>query len=199
MTFIDTVMSIAREELGVHEVPDGSNTSPRIREYQAATWLPGTGWPWCVAYVQWVYKKAGRPIPYRTAASYDFLDWATKVGWRTYTPRRGDIVIWNIGAGHTSLFRSDTATTVLSIDGNVSNRVKFCERHKSLVRGYIRIPANTPDVPVPKPPKWEVVTSINGHKQVVFTGNRFQAAKKAVYWMGRKKNVLLRRKRRGTS
>lgn len=45
----EQIVRFALDELHrhVHEVPMGSNSGPRVREYQAATWLGGTGWPWC--------------------------------------------------------------------------------------------------------------------------------------------------------
>lgn len=59
MSVNQRVVDIAESQLGVEEVPLGSNSGPRVREYQASTTLPGTGWPWCAAGVTWTWTKAG--------------------------------------------------------------------------------------------------------------------------------------------
>lgn len=59
MTKGDEVVKVALAEVGVTEVPLGSNSGPRVRQYQAATELAGTGWPWCAAFVEWCWKRVG--------------------------------------------------------------------------------------------------------------------------------------------
>jgi len=72
----------ALQDIGVKEQPNGSNSGPRIVTYQRATWLPGTGWPWCVAFCLYHLQKAGGFIlPYRGAGAYAYLDWARANGW----------------------------------------------------------------------------------------------------------------------
>lgn len=88
-------------ELGVHEVPAGSNWSPRIKQYLAAAGLkypkpPGV--PWCMAFVCWCYKQAKHPLPYPTASVGLFLNWAQKVGDVVTRPFRGDLVCYRFDA-----------------------------------------------------------------------------------------------------
>ncbi len=59
MTKGDAVVKVALAEVGVTEVPLGSNTGPRVQQYQAATDLGGTGWPWCSAFIEWCWKRVG--------------------------------------------------------------------------------------------------------------------------------------------
>jgi hypothetical protein len=47
----------ARKEVGVHEVPSGSNYGPRVKEYQATTGMYRQ--PWCASFVAWDYREAG--------------------------------------------------------------------------------------------------------------------------------------------
>ena len=42
---------LAHTQIGAHEV--GDNTGPDVTNYQRATTEPGTGWPWCAAFVCW--------------------------------------------------------------------------------------------------------------------------------------------------
>lgn len=98
MTVRERALRAAIGELGVTEDPPGSNSGPRVREYQAATSLGGTGWPWCMAFVCWCYKQAGHPLPYPTASVGLFLNWAAKVGDVVKRPFRGDLVCYRFGA-----------------------------------------------------------------------------------------------------
>src|SRR6185436_1835590 len=102
----DRALQVARGQIGVHEQPMGSNTGPQVREYQAATFLGGTGWPWCSAFVLWCWQKAGHPLPYKTAGAYDFLNWAKRKGWARSSTELvpGDLVVFNVGSGHISMF-----------------------------------------------------------------------------------------------
>ena len=83
-TIRDLMVNIASSEVGVREKPKNSNTGPRVKEYQAATWLDGTGWAWCAAFVCWVVKEArekkGGEFKWKrpqTAGAWDFEKWAT--------------------------------------------------------------------------------------------------------------------------
>lgn len=93
MTIREKALRVAIGELGVKEQPAGSNWGPRVSQYLAAA-----GWknpaPWCMALVQWSYKQAGHPLPYRTASVGFFLDWARKVGDIVDRPFRGDLVCY---------------------------------------------------------------------------------------------------------
>jgi len=53
-------MRIALSQKGVREHPFGSNSGPKVKEYQASTSLGGTGWPWCAAFCCWSFDEAGR-------------------------------------------------------------------------------------------------------------------------------------------
>lgn len=170
-------IAMAEYDRGVAEVPPGSNTGPRIREYQAATWLGGTGWPWCVAFALWCWQRAlGRPLPYRGAGAYAWLDWARGAGWAlpSHNPRLwqpGDLVVFALGAGHMGLLRRPVSDGIVStVDGNVADAVRLRDRSLTLVRGVIRVRVE-PTRPV-KPPMWEVVTSESGHKVIYVSGAR---------------------------
>jgi hypothetical protein len=98
MTHREKALKFAQKEVGVKEQPAGSNSGPRVRQYQAATSLGGTGWPWCMAFVCWCFKQAGHPLPYPTASVGLFLKWGESVGDVVVRPLRGDIVCYNFTA-----------------------------------------------------------------------------------------------------
>lgn len=131
MTVREKALRVAIGEIGVKEQPAGSNSGPRVREYQAATGLGGTGWPWCMALVCWAYKRAGHPLPYPTASVGLFLAWAVKVGDVVARPFRGDLVCYRFDADNwpdhvgiiervLALPRSGRPYLIRTIEGNTS-------------------------------------------------------------------------------
>lgn len=169
----DKAIDIARAELGVTEHPMGSNSGPRVREYQAATFLGGTDWPWCAAFCCWVWQRAGHKLPYRTASAYGLLSWARGAGWArpstSLTP--GDLVVFNVGAGHVGIFERWEGSTIHTVDGNHNNMVARAARPHSVVAGGIHIPEAAkpkPTAPAPKP-YWVIASSESGHRVLVFS------------------------------
>lgn len=55
------VLRIAGAEIGVREAT-GNNDGKRIKQYLAAVGLP-KGQPYCAAFISWVFKTAGYPLP----------------------------------------------------------------------------------------------------------------------------------------
>jgi hypothetical protein len=50
----------AKREIGVKEMPPGSNDGPRVEQYQAVTGAYRAAW--CASFVAWSYKQAGYPL-----------------------------------------------------------------------------------------------------------------------------------------
>lgn len=147
-------MEIARTQLGVKETPAASNSGPRVREYQAATILGGTGWPWCAGFVNWCFLKAGKPLDYRTASVGELARWGKAQGYVVTTPAPGDIACFDFNGNgvkddHVGLVESvDRARLMLHlIEGNtaISNdanggMVMRRERAMGSYITYVRIP-----------------------------------------------------------
>src|SRR4051794_30683851 len=56
------IVAAAAGEVGQAEQPPGSNDSPRIAQYRAATaGAPGPG-PWCAYFASWACRQAGVPV-----------------------------------------------------------------------------------------------------------------------------------------
>jgi CHAP domain len=117
-----------RGELGQVESPPGSNNSPRIAMYRAATaGAPGPG-PWCAYFVSWAAKEAGMPLFDRGQGhgSVDHLyEWAKRTGRAmpvgSGTPRPGDLIVWDEHIGVVEKVLPDG--TIQTIEGNSSDRV----------------------------------------------------------------------------
>ena len=62
------VLKVAAAEVGVREIPLGSNTGPRVNQYLDAVGV-APGQPWCMAFVFWCFKQAAaargvsNPVP----------------------------------------------------------------------------------------------------------------------------------------
>lgn len=153
----DALVRILSAETGVREVPRNSNRGKRVEEYQAATWLPGSGWPWCAAFICWGLLQVDREkkLPFarpQTAGAWDFENWARSQsgkGVSLFKPRqkvrKGDIVVFTFS--HIGLAIADEANGyVATVEGNTDSSgsregggVYKKHRAASLVRSHIRI------------------------------------------------------------
>lgn len=90
---------IARTQLGVKEHPPGTNSGPKVNEYLRSTGL-GPGYPWCMAFVHWSYRKAGLILKFPNPASVGFFEqWARKNGYLVSSlPGANDIVCYRFDA-----------------------------------------------------------------------------------------------------
>ena len=140
----------------MREEPRDSNTGPRVLQYQRATWLPGTGWPWCAAFICWGLQQIenerelglgfNRP---QTAGAWDFENWARAQKLRLMKPRQsilaGDILCFTFS--HIGLAIADESNGyVRTVEGNTDQSgdregggVYIQSRKISLVRSNIRL------------------------------------------------------------
>jgi CHAP domain-containing protein len=185
----EKIVEIAEHAVGISEVPKGSNSGPRIEEFQHATFLAGTGWPWCAAFYCWVNKEAGIPLPYPSAGAYDLLHWAQKTGNSPKVPEPGDGVVFNIGSGHIGVLKAVKGDSVVTIDGNWGDAVAEHTSHRSLVAGYVHNPleAHAREVAKRRLPPVVIATSVHGHRKVLF---RARTKAGAIHWL--EKHVLMR-------
>lgn len=163
------LIDIAAKEIGVTEQPKNSNTGPRVLEYQRATNLPGTKWPYCAAFVCWCIREWGKDPEVldalkmtagefaiwrpQTAAAYGFDDWAEHNGLLVMdenlhpnhaTLHTGDIV--NYDFSHVGLLKTDDHDFLYTIEGNTDvsgsrngGGVYAKKRPRSQARKFIRL------------------------------------------------------------
>jgi len=146
-------LDIAWQERGVHEV-GFNNRGKRVEQYQRADGLPGTGYSWCMSFVQWCYLKANHPLPNLTASVGLFLNYARKVGWVVQKPARGDLICFNFDADnwpdHVGFVVRVMPLSILTVEGNTSPSAKGSQsdgggvytrvRRKSSRNAYVRVP-----------------------------------------------------------
>ena len=123
----ERLVELAKKEVGVREHPRNTNRGKRVQEFQNATWLDGTGWAWCAAFICWLCREAGvkdsvRP---KTAGAWDFERWARKAisPVNLYKPasktkiQAGDILVFS--QSHIGLAsHSQGVKSVSTIEGN---------------------------------------------------------------------------------
>jgi hypothetical protein len=134
------VVKIAGDELGVLEVPPGSNRGPRVDEYLRVVGLDAAAgsFPWCAAFVYWCFDQAarglGRSNPVvRTAGVLNHWRRAAQHGVprlaaadATANPGRvrpGMIFVQDFGggAGHTGLVESVQGGRLVTLEGNTND------------------------------------------------------------------------------
>ena len=133
------VIAAARGELGVTEQPPGSNESPRIREYRAASGSPPPG-PWCAYFVSWAARQAGMPLGTNGEGfgSVDGLySWAQGAGRTTQNPQPGDLIVWDEHIGIVEGILPDGR--IQTIEGNSSNMVARRTHTRDGVVGFVRM------------------------------------------------------------
>lgn len=208
MTQHTSALAWAKNHLGETEHPRGSNRGPFVQLCQSQTWLPGTGWPWCVAFWIAAWKLgAKRKLPYLGAGAYAFLDWHRRhlPAWVVPIQRAkpGAACVFNVGAGHLSMLAkpySATAPYVETIDGNVSDQVARRRRHVKLLRGVVD-PPETVKEPIkrPRPPVYEVVTSASGHSQVVYVSGAKAISRKLDQLLRKHGKLTIRRRKKSAT
>lgn len=118
------VLDVARKELGVKESPANSNRVKYNTWYYGRE-VSGAAYPWCMAFVQWVFAQAGVKLPVKTASCGALMNAAKKSGqWVTKDCRPGDVVIYDFPGGaatdHCGIIEKVSLTGVTAIEGNTS-------------------------------------------------------------------------------
>ena len=135
MNSID-VLSLAWSQLGVAE-KTGKNDGVPYNTWYYGREVSGDAYPWCMAFVQWVFAHAGKPLPYRTASCNALLSWykQNKPDKVVSDPKPGDIVIF---AAHTGIVDDVYANGFTTVEGNYSNKVSHVWRKYSEAQAFIR-------------------------------------------------------------
>jgi hypothetical protein len=170
------IVAKAKSYLGKAEVPLGSNTGPFVLACQHDTFLGGTGWPWCAAFVCKVAKDTGVPLAYNGAGAHDLAD-HHKPWVAPQNAEPGMILDVNEGSGHTCVIAAvnHAAHTFDTTNGNWADKVSEVTFPWSAARAVWKIPGvkyqsgTAPKPPPARPPAWVVTTGASGHKKVFRT------------------------------
>ncbi|WP_243208488.1 CHAP domain-containing protein [Oscillibacter hominis] len=124
MATVNSLLTVARGEVGVKESPANSNRVKYNTWYYGKE-VSGSAYPWCMVFVQWCCARAGVILPVRTASCSALMRAAKKIGaWVTSGYQAGDIVIYdfdgNGGTDHCGIVENVLSGGVVAIEGNTA-------------------------------------------------------------------------------
>jgi len=123
MATVTELLNIARAEVGTKENPAGSNNVKYNTWFYGRT-INGSGYAWCMAFVQWCFNQAKMPLGKVTAGCTTFMNWAKTTGqWYTSNYKPGDVLLFDFDSDkgeseHTGICESVTGNIVNTIEGN---------------------------------------------------------------------------------
>lgn len=150
MTLANKTLEVATSQLGVQEIPKGSNAGPAVESYLHSVGL-GKGYSWCMAFVYWCVNKSCVELKLKNPLSKTggvLNQWNLRPTLRVTTPKPGDIFIMEFskGLGHTGIIEKVSGNTLYTIEGNTNDEgsregYEVCRktRKKSQMKGYLRI------------------------------------------------------------
>ena len=119
------LLSVSVRQLNVREDPPGSN-NVRYNTWYYGREVSGKAYPWCMAFVQWVFDQAGVKLPARTASCGTLMNAAKSFGiWVTEDFQPGDVAIYDFSGKqktteHCGIVEQVTASGIVAIEGNTS-------------------------------------------------------------------------------
>jgi len=121
-------LDVARSQVGVREVPLGSNAGPAVERYLASTGTP-KGSAWCAAFVNYCIEEAAHKLgarePWiRTAGCDEIKSWARRNKVLFERPEVGDVFLhFSPGddADHTGFVTSVANGYFGTVEGNTNN------------------------------------------------------------------------------
>lgn len=136
--YIDTALTY------VHVRETGNNDGKEVRMFLKSVGL-GKGYSWCAAFISYCLKVTASKFPVRSAVARKFITKhsikAQDVLLGKYTPKRGDLIIWQRGEtpyGHIAGNVKTIARNLFqSIEGNTSSGAKGNQHDGNGV--YIRL------------------------------------------------------------
>lgn len=118
------VLSAAVAEIGVKESPPSSN-SVKYNDWFYGRHVSGAAYPWCMAFVQWCYDRAGLALPFKTASCGGLLRWYKRNQPECVVkiPVPGCIAIFDFpnsqsDTDHVGIYEGGDETYITTIDGN---------------------------------------------------------------------------------
>jgi TIGR02594 family protein len=145
-------IDIAKQELGVKEIPKITANNPRIIEYHSTTGkFLDDETPWCSSFVNWVVGRAGIKGT-NSARALSWQSWGTRLD----KPAYGSIGVikWSKG-GHVGFvvgIKRDRngKEKIILLGGNQSNKVQYSEFAKHLFVAFVYPSNYTPLYEIPE-------------------------------------------------
>lgn len=148
-------LQIALTQLGVSEVPKGSNGGPQVNKYLKSVGL-GPGYAWCMAFVYWCVNEAAKELDRKNPlvkTAGVLLQWNSVnlrlLPARSSAVKPGDIFIMQFahGLGHTGFVEKVGKGIIYTIEGNTNDdgsregyEVARRQRSITTIKGFIQLP-----------------------------------------------------------
>ena len=121
----ETILALARKELGTAESPAGSNHVKYNTAYYGRE-VSGGAYPWCCVFLWWLFQTAGAPELFygggRTASCSALMTYAKSHGQFVTDYQPGDLVFLRFsdqgGPEHIGLVECLDGTSLVTIEGN---------------------------------------------------------------------------------
>lgn len=154
-TLAEKIIDYAEAQVGVTEVPMGSNRGPKVEHYQSETTLGGTGWPWCAAFVCDCWKHGGvdNAKSIASPSTYQMCQYA-KTNNLVCSPRAAAAIVWcskHVEILHTSLGGGNWRC----IGGNTGDAVRWTTRN--VAGATIYAPPGLAESAVPDKPVFQTL------------------------------------------
>lgn len=140
-------IEVAISQIGVEEVPKGSNWGQEVKKYLNSV---GIDFPasWCMSFVYWCVEQTGVNPLIKTGGvlrQWNEIDSARKFK----TPQAGDIFIMDFGhgLGHTGFVEEVQGNLIKTIEGNATTLsgsregYEVCRKVRDIskIKGFIRV------------------------------------------------------------
>lgn len=124
MATVSDILSIARAELGTKESPANSN-NVKYNTWYYGNAVNGSQYSWCMVFVQWVFDRAGFPLPFKTASCTALMNYAKEHNkWVRGNYKAGDVLLFQFDndayADHTGICEGKATGGYQVIEGNTS-------------------------------------------------------------------------------
>ena len=138
------LLSAAESQIGQTEQPPGSNESPAIAEYRAATAGAVSGAPWCAYFASWAARQAGTPLGPQgegLGSVSAIWSWAQSAGRAVpngpgVVPKSGDLIVF--GGEHVGIVKGVLPDgRIQTVEGNYENKVSLNVRPAGEASGYV--------------------------------------------------------------
>jgi len=153
---MNKVLEIAQSQLGLQEIPKGSNWGPHVQKYLKSV---GIDFPasWCMAFVYWCVNEAckqevkANPLIKTGGVLRQWNEITPAFKVKGLKPQPGDIFIMDFGKGmgHTGFVTKVFETRIETIEGNSNDDgsregYEVCSKPNgrliSSIKGFIRLP-----------------------------------------------------------
>jgi hypothetical protein len=138
------ILAAAESQIGQTEQPPGSNESPAIAEYRAATAGAAPGEPWCAYFASWAARQAGTPLGPQgegLGSVSAIWSWAQSAGRAVpngpgVVPKPGDLIVF--GGEHVGIVKGVLPDGgIQTVEGNYENKVSLNVRPAGEASGYV--------------------------------------------------------------